>query len=149
MIAGVPQWTGSREWTKFASQQSVPISLMVGRKYYIEALAKEGGGGDHVAVRWQLPGGVWENPTNPGAPIPGIRLSQWGPVPDTSAPTVPEELSAEIVNGTRVDLSWAAAIRPRKRRASLPDLPRRSGVRQVHNHELLGHRRDVRREAPV
>ncbi len=108
-IAGVPEWTSSREWTRFSSQQSAPIRLMTGRKYYIEALAKEGGGGDNLAVRWQLPGGEWENPADPGAPIPGIRLSQWGPPPDTSAPTVPVGLSAQIVNGTRVDLSWAAA----------------------------------------
>ena len=112
LIASVPEWTSSREWTRFASQQSAPITLMAGRKYYIEALAKEGGGGDNLAVRWQLPGGVWENPADPGAPIPGIRLSQWGPPPDTSAPTVPVNLSAEIVDGTRVDLSWAAATDP-------------------------------------
>ncbi len=111
-IASVPRWTSSREWDKYASQQSVPISLMVGRRYYIEVLAKEGAGGDNLAVRWQLPGGNWEDPQNPGAPIPGIRLSQWGPVPDTSAPTAPEGLSAEIVSSTRVDLSWQAASDP-------------------------------------
>lgn len=111
-IASVPSWTDSRQWTWYAQQQSVPILLMAGRKYYIEALAKEGGGGDNIAVRWQLPGGVWENPDDPGAPIPGMRLSQWGTPPDTSAPTVPDGLNAVLVSDTRVDLSWAAASDP-------------------------------------
>jgi|GEM_PF-872123 len=85
-IASVPGWTSSRQWDKFPEQQSAPIVLQAGQKYYIEALQKEGGGGDNIAVRWQLPGGVWENPANPNAPIPGIRLSPY--VPDTVAPTV-------------------------------------------------------------
>ena len=48
-------------------------------------LHKEGNGGDNVAVRWQLPGGVWENPADPNLPIPGVRLSPY--VDDTLAPT--------------------------------------------------------------
>ncbi|MCU0963000.1 MAG: lamin tail domain-containing protein, partial [Pirellulaceae bacterium] len=111
-IASVPGWTDARQWTRYAAQQSAPIVLTVGRKYYIEALAKEGGGGDNIAVRWQLPGGNWEDPADPDAPLPGIRLSQWGPRPDTSAPTVPDNLCAVIVTDTRVDLSWAAATDP-------------------------------------
>jgi hypothetical protein len=84
LIASVSEWTDSRQWTKFASQQSVAITLMAGQKYYIEALQKEGGGGDNVAVRWQLPGGVWENPAQPNLPIPASRLSPW--TADTTAP---------------------------------------------------------------
>ncbi len=86
LIASVPSWTSSRQWDKFPEQRSAPITLQAGQKYYIEALQKEGGGGDNIAVRWQLPGGVWENPANPNEPIPGIRLSPY--VPDTVAPTV-------------------------------------------------------------
>lgn len=32
------------------AQRSVPIRLIRGRVYYIEALMKEGGGGDHISV---------------------------------------------------------------------------------------------------
>lgn len=64
-------WTGFREWNKFASQKSATISLQAGQKYYIEALHKEGGGGDHLSVSWQLPDGTME------APIPGNRLSPY------------------------------------------------------------------------
>ncbi|HEU4470414.1 MAG TPA: PA14 domain-containing protein [Flavisolibacter sp.] len=68
-IASSLSWTDFREWNKHASQKSAPIYLEAGRKYYIEALHKEGGGGDHLSVSWELPDGTVE------APIPGERLS--------------------------------------------------------------------------
>lgn len=69
LIASVPGYTNSREWTKYSSQTSSAKYLEAGRRYYIEALHKEGSGGDHVAVGWQLPGGTYERP------IPTNRLS--------------------------------------------------------------------------
>ncbi len=70
-------WTNSREWSKFASQQSAVITLKAGQKYYIEAIQKEGGGGDNLAVQWQLPNGKVESPL-PGkylSPFVGDKLS--------------------------------------------------------------------------
>ncbi|MGE5293291.1 MAG: PA14 domain-containing protein [Solirubrobacterales bacterium] len=52
-IATVASWTGSREWEKEANQKSAPITLQAGQKYYIQALGKEGTGGDSIAVAWQ------------------------------------------------------------------------------------------------
>jgi hypothetical protein len=72
LIAYERGWTSVRQWTKYASQQSAPITLSSGRRYYIEALHKEASGGDHVAVGWQLPNGVFERP------IPGMRLAPFG-----------------------------------------------------------------------
>ncbi len=72
LICSVPSWTGSREWTREASQQSAPVSLTAGRRYYVEALQKEGGGGDNLAVRWRLPDGTIEEP------IPQHRLIAYG-----------------------------------------------------------------------
>jgi hypothetical protein len=60
--------TNVREWDKYTTQKSASISLVANRKYYIEALHKEGAGADHIAVGWQLPTGTQERP------IPGIRL---------------------------------------------------------------------------
>ncbi len=60
LIANVPGWTSSRQWDKFPEQQSVTITLQAGLAYYIEALQKEGGGGDNLAVAWQVPGGTQE-----------------------------------------------------------------------------------------
>ncbi len=60
-IAGVPDWSGVQEWTKHASQKSKPVPLVAGRKYYIEAQHKEGGGDkDHLVVAWEVPGGQRE-----------------------------------------------------------------------------------------
>ena len=72
-IATVNAWTSSREWTKEANQQSATnIFLTAGQQYYIEALQKEGGGGDNLAVRWRLPNGTIEEP------IPNNRLLVYG-----------------------------------------------------------------------
>ncbi len=61
-IAQVPGWTNPREWTKYAQQQSAAIPLVANQRYYIEALMKEGEGGDNLAVRWQLPSLAVEEP---------------------------------------------------------------------------------------
>ncbi len=55
-IAYVPSYTGSRAWNTYSQQKSITISLVAGQKYYIQALMKEGGGGDNLAVAWQGPG---------------------------------------------------------------------------------------------
>ncbi|HYG76614.1 MAG TPA: Calx-beta domain-containing protein, partial [Planctomycetota bacterium] len=70
-IASVSGFTGSREWTKYASQKSAARSLVAGQRYYIEALQKEGTGGDNLAVGVELPGGGLERP------IPYHRLDPW------------------------------------------------------------------------
>ena len=56
LIASVNGYTSSQQWDKYASQKSVEIALIAGQKYYIEALMKEGGGGDNLAVGWSGPG---------------------------------------------------------------------------------------------
>jgi hypothetical protein len=77
-IAYVLGWTDSRDWTQYASQQSAAITLNAGQRYYIEALMKEGGGGDNLCVRWQLPSTVIEEP------IPASRLTAFVPTPSTT-----------------------------------------------------------------
>lgn len=69
LIASVWGATGIREWSKFTSQKSKAIQLTQGKRYYIEALHKQGIGSDHIAVGWQLPDGTLERP------IGGNRLS--------------------------------------------------------------------------
>jgi hypothetical protein len=64
-IAYVSGYTSEYQWNKFASQQSSSISLVAGRSYYIEALHKEGGGGDNIAVAWQGPSVVRQAVTGP------------------------------------------------------------------------------------
>ena len=56
MIASVSSAAAPKQWDNSPLQQSVSISLLAGRKYYIELLHKEGSGDDHFAVAWQGPG---------------------------------------------------------------------------------------------
>ena len=78
LVASVNVWTSSRQWTKEPNQQSAQIPLVAGQKYYIEALMKEGVGGDNLAVQWQLPNSTLETP------IPASRFQPYG----VSAPVV-------------------------------------------------------------
>lgn len=71
LIAAVTNYTAPREWTKEPNQQSAPIGLLAGRRYYIEAVQAASTGADHLAVGWQLPDSTLEQP------IPGSRLSAW------------------------------------------------------------------------
>src|SRR6266536_4488025 len=75
-IASVTSWTNSRQWNSFASQKSSAITLTNGFRYYLEALQKEGGGGDNLAVTWRKPGDA--APANGAAPIPGSYLVPYG-----------------------------------------------------------------------
>jgi hypothetical protein len=61
-LANVNVFSLSRQWNTEANQQSAPILLQGGRRYYIEAQHQQGNGGDCFAVRWQLPGGIIEEP---------------------------------------------------------------------------------------
>lgn len=62
-IAFEPVWNAFRDWTGVTRRnattpenQSALIPLVAGQRYFIEALMKEGGGGDNIAVTWQAPG---------------------------------------------------------------------------------------------
>lgn len=57
LVATVTGWTSPQEWDKFPEQTSAPISLKKGSVIYVEALMKEGGGGDNLAVAWSKDGG--------------------------------------------------------------------------------------------
>lgn len=62
---GFDDWNGSAK--------SGPVALVRGRRYYVEAFLKQGGGGEHLRVGWQLPDGSLERP------IPAARLIAWTP----------------------------------------------------------------------
>jgi len=54
-ICLVPGWTNQYEWTKYPDQKSSFITLQAGKKYYIEGLVKESGGGDSLTAGWGGP----------------------------------------------------------------------------------------------
>ncbi len=69
--ASVNDWTNYQEWNKFPSQKSVVISLTAGQIYYIEAIYKEGTGGDNISVGWLKPG---QTGTVPSEVIPSSAI---------------------------------------------------------------------------
>ncbi len=80
LIASVGSWTNPRQWTKFASQRSAPVSLAGGVLYYIRALQKNGTSPDNLAVAWQ-------GPTLSGTNvIPGQYLMPFVPVTPNQPP---------------------------------------------------------------
>ncbi|RPD45038.1 T9SS C-terminal target domain-containing protein [Hymenobacter sediminis] len=87
-IASVTGHTNAREWNKYASQKSAPITLTAGRRYYVEALHKEQGGGDLVSVAWQLPNGTMEGP------IPGSQLAPYTSSTASLSATATSEMRA-------------------------------------------------------
>ncbi|KAA5548768.1 Ig-like domain-containing protein [Adhaeribacter rhizoryzae] len=62
MIAYLSRPTAANKFTDHASQQSKTVTLQAGKRYYIEALHKEGTGLDHVSVGWKLPNGTLQGP---------------------------------------------------------------------------------------
>ncbi|MEM9935664.1 MAG: LamG-like jellyroll fold domain-containing protein, partial [Bacteroidota bacterium] len=62
LIAFVPGWTNARKYDKYDAQRSSKLRLVKGKKYYVEALMNEGGGGDNLSVAWTLPNGKLEGP---------------------------------------------------------------------------------------
>ena len=76
-IGTVLDWTDSREWNKYSTQKSAAITLTAGQRYYVEALQKEAGGGDNLAVGWAKPG---ESTSAPSEVIPGSVLSPFSTV---------------------------------------------------------------------
>lgn len=83
LIAREPEWNAPRQWTGTDRRPnreniSAPVRLEAGHRYYLEALMKEGGGGDHLAVAWRKPGDP--EPMAGDPPIPGDFLSTLEPV---------------------------------------------------------------------
>ncbi len=87
VIARETGYTGLNTWGT-GEEQSQPIPLVAGERYYFAALWKEGGGGDHCQVAWQGPG-VPTRTIIPGANISPYRpLSAYGAKPANGATSV-------------------------------------------------------------
>jgi hypothetical protein len=99
------------QWDKYPSQESEPVSLMGGQRYYIMALWKEGSGGDHCQVAWQGPG-IPERTIIPGGNLsPFIALWAYGAKPSNGATNVTQTPTLEWIPGihaTQHDLYFSA-----------------------------------------
>ena len=98
-------WTDPQMWNRFSEQKSVAINLTAGQQYYVEALMKEGGGGDNLAVGWAKPE---EATGQPSEVIPGQYL-----IPFTTTTTT----TAGIVAGKCYSIQDLQSLRYAQRMA--------------------------------
>jgi hypothetical protein len=124
LIAYVDGWTNSRQWTKYTSQQSRAISLQAGQKYYIEALMKEGGGSDNIAVAWQPPSGVQE-----------VISGRFMDVSVSLEALFPSPADGSVCTTTAVNLSWQAGARVTSHHVYFSDDP--NAVSQRRDSALI------------
>ncbi len=90
LIANVSGYSGVNDFGKFPEQTSEAITLVAGRKYYVEALWKEGTGGDHCHVQWTGPAiGNWAT-IDSAYLSPFSPLAAYGPAPGKDATSVPQ-----------------------------------------------------------
>ena len=134
-IARVPGWTPAEDWDEFPEQRSDVIRLVAGNRYYIEALMKEHGGGDSLAVAWSqadtpqvIPGAVLTPPAAASpAPNGGLLLkppndfSQYAPnnsfvgavqVFDLERTWPKPEVLWELDEGRQVSISDPTSLNP-------------------------------------
>ena len=84
-------WQGVRNYQPSGDETtSVPVLLEAGKAYFIECFAKEGGGGDNMAVAWSLPSDEGADVEAGALPISGDYLSPF----TWTGPETPELSSA-------------------------------------------------------
>jgi hypothetical protein len=99
LIAQENGWASPNTWLT-GEQQSDPIPLQGGEKYYIMALWKEGTGGDQCQVAWQGPG------VTTRMIIPGSNLSPYRPLKAFGAKPINRATDVKQV----LNLEWKPGI---------------------------------------
>jgi hypothetical protein len=102
-IAYLTGWSNQRAWSDSDSVPSDPIALVAGKKYYMFAIWKEGGGGDGASVGWELP-------SAPGtiAVIPASAIATYANV-DLSVVNISQQPKAASVTESRTAVFAVAA----------------------------------------
>ncbi|MCC9138915.1 PA14 domain-containing protein, partial [Pontibacter silvestris] len=129
-IAGLNGYTNSRQWNKYASQQSASVKLEANKRYYIEALHKEGKNTDYLAVAWTLPDGTME------APIAGSRLSPF--VAETEAVLAMNTSSTTNLASVNKTAELTAYPNPFTNEATLAFTVAESGEAALQVYDLQG-----------
>ena len=72
LVASVPTggYTSFQQWTKYPAQQSAPVALQAGQRYYVEVQQQDGNGGDHVSIGWTGPGIATITPITTAGALP-------------------------------------------------------------------------------
>jgi hypothetical protein len=114
-VAHVRGWTPPLNFKANGMQQSAPIHLEAGKRYYIEFLHRQFDGGDHMAVAWSGPG------VSEGV-IPGANLS---PYPSGAKGSVARDVWRDVTTDA-VQVNVASA------RKAVAEAPFEVGPGQVH-----------------
>jgi hypothetical protein len=71
LVASLPAggFTSFQQWNKYSSQQSTPLTLVAGQRYYVEVQHQEGSGDDHVSIGWTGPGIPTITPITTAGPL--------------------------------------------------------------------------------
>ena len=95
-------WVGVRAFQPMSDETtSSPVLLEAGKAYFIECFAKEGGGGDNMAVAWSLPSDEGFEAEAGALPISGEYLSPF----TWTGPEIPE-LGAVAPGGVTQDTDF-------------------------------------------
>ena len=97
MIAQVTSWTDDRAYTWYAEQKSATMTLEAG-VYFIQALMKEGGGGDNCSAGWEGPG-IPLQTIGGGYCEPFVPLWAMGPTPGDGAVNMSQTAKISWVPG--------------------------------------------------
>lgn len=113
-IAREPTWNPARAWlatdrrnAAAPENRSAPIRLEAGRRYYTEALMKEGGGGDNLGVTWKLPSQATP-PANGTPPIGAQYLATFANPENASITITQQPASTTALENTSVTFTLAA-----------------------------------------
>ncbi len=123
-IAYVSGYTSVDQWTKFASQTSAVQTLKAG-VYFIQALWKEGSGGDHCSVAWQGPG-IKQQVIGGNYCEPFVAY--WARVPSPA-------LGATSIHQITTTLSWVSGIKAKSHDIYFGDDP--AAVAAANPYSLL------------
>jgi DNA-directed RNA polymerase specialized sigma24 family protein len=109
LVCHLYDYAGRDEWAKNPSQRSQPVNLEAGKRYFIEVLYKQGGGGAHLRLGWVVPGGATERPIPPERFSPALVS---GSLPPANAPTPATPTPNPVAPATPV-VTGPPAIVPR------------------------------------
>ena len=110
-ITNESQWQGVRNFQPMSDETtSAPVLLEAGNTYFIECFAKEGGGGDNMAVAWSLPSDEGMEAEAGALPISGDYLSPFtsaiDPEPTPLLLGKSPEGASPIAAGGKIELNF-------------------------------------------
>ncbi len=94
--------SGFRTWNGVSGD----VTLQAGTRYFFELLHVEGGGNDHVAVAWQLPGGAAPSNGSGDQIIDASALRPFGDTFREAPPLAPDGLIVRAYSPSELHLSF-------------------------------------------